>query len=248
MQPTDKIKDKIKKLLALAQSPNEAEAQSAMNKAIELMQKYSIEESEVHGKKMESVILHVDFIIIPKWVIYLINGVSISAGVFCVYAHGHRGDKWRSGSKGRFYLTGRTADIENVKYIGDFLQKQILKMSEEFTKSLPKHMDGMTKQKKSKSYRIGLSAGISKRMQEITDKFFSDLPVGKDLVPVADNKQKLSEAEDLFAQNNEFKHGESSSKIDYSAMAQGTADSKKIQINHGVEGFDNHNDVMLLEA
>jgi len=48
LQNEDKIIDKIKKLLALASSPNEAEAKSAMNKAQQLIADYCIQEHKLY--------------------------------------------------------------------------------------------------------------------------------------------------------------------------------------------------------
>lgn len=50
------IKDKIKKLLALATSPNENEARAALLKARELMAKYKLEEYDLESKKDASVV------------------------------------------------------------------------------------------------------------------------------------------------------------------------------------------------
>lgn len=50
-------KEKIKKLLALSQSPVEAEATAALTKARELMAKYKIEQSEINGISDEDMTL-----------------------------------------------------------------------------------------------------------------------------------------------------------------------------------------------
>lgn len=47
------IKEKIKKLLALATSPNENEARSALLKAKELMAKHKLEEADINPEKTE---------------------------------------------------------------------------------------------------------------------------------------------------------------------------------------------------
>ena len=50
------IKDKIKKLLALATSPNENEAKAALLKAKKLMMDHKISEAEVQGLNKQELI------------------------------------------------------------------------------------------------------------------------------------------------------------------------------------------------
>ena len=50
MNDLDKIKDRIRKLLALSKSDNENEAMIAMEKANELMAGYNLDESAGKGK------------------------------------------------------------------------------------------------------------------------------------------------------------------------------------------------------
>lgn len=51
----DKISDLIRKCLALADSPNESEAEAAMSKAQELLEKYNLSMEEVKLRDQDSI-------------------------------------------------------------------------------------------------------------------------------------------------------------------------------------------------
>lgn len=230
--PNENIRRKIEKLLRLATSPNENEAKSAMDKAVKLMQKHSIEESQLNGNRMITSLIDTDYTIIPNWVTSLYDGVSISAGVYCCYQNGIRGTEL----KGKFFLTGREADVQNVAYIIIVLNSQIMRMSKKYTKTIDGMYTNMEKQTMAKSYRIGMVQGLTDRMMEMTEKFFRERPKGKDLVVVANHITKFQEAMDLFESENEVESQSRQQTTNAMAMMAGKSDSSKITINQGVDG------------
>lgn len=230
--PNQKIREKIEKLLRLATSPNENEAKSAMDKAVKLMQEHSIEESQLNGNTMITSLIETDYTIIPSWVTSLYDGVSTSAGVYCCYQNGRRG----SNIKGKFFLTGREADVQNVAYIIIVLNSQIMSMSKKYAKTINGMYTNNEKQTMAKSYRVGMVRGLTNRMMEMTEKFFKERPKGKDLIVVADHVTKFQEAMDLFKSDNKVKSQSRQQTTDARALIAGESDSLKISINQGVDG------------
>jgi len=240
---SEKIKARIIKLLALATSSNEAESLSAMNKAVELMQKYSIDENQLHKQTIETLQIETKYKLIPSWVAVLYNEISKSAGVYCVYNNAIGFNN----TNAEFYLSGRKSDILNVEYITTYLMAQIEKMSKEFTKTLPKDMKPMDKQQMSKSYRMGMSVGLGARMNEITKEFFKEIN-STALVPVDDNIVKYNEAEEDFLKDNKVNMTKRTATLHQEAADRGNQDSAKISINKSIDGtVTPHEDALLLK-
>ena len=237
----DKIKQRIIKLLALSTSPNEEEAKSAMNKAIELMQKYSIDENQLNKQNIKTLTIKTKYKIIPSWITVLYDQVSKSAGVYCVYNNmiGFNNEY------AEFFLTGRESDVKNVEYIAEYLMHRVYSMSSEFHKTLPKDMDGTEKQKILKSYRIGLSIGIGERMNEMTKQFFKEHN-STALVPVDDNIVKYEEAESEFLKNHKVNTSGRNEQLHIEAANIGRKDSESIQLHQSIDGTKTTEDTILI--
>lgn len=118
------VKDKIKKLLALSQSPNENEARDALLKAKEFMAKYKLSEDDFEGQDAE--LRHVIYEDI-KWTtdsgnIWMAELCQVIAENYCCVA------AWRTRRGTRTHtlqLTGMGEDVdlckEVIKYAIDFI-------------------------------------------------------------------------------------------------------------------------------
>lgn len=228
------MKAKIEKLLQLATSDNENEAALAMSKAVDLMNKHSIDEGQLHGKELKTVEFQLKYKVIPVWVIDLVYMVTNASGIYTVYQN-TRNSQFHNAS---FYFSGTEADVENIVYILTFLIREIEKKSKKYTKTLPSYLDNMEKQAKSKAYRLGLAHGIGDRMGELTDQFFKEYAeTSTSLVPVADHKQKKTNAEEWYKKDHEVRQASSKTQLpDQDAVNAGKADSASISINKGVDG------------
>lgn len=117
------IKDKIKKLLALAGSPNENEAKAALLKARELMAKHKLEEHDFESESRELVHLQCDDV---KWTtdsgnVWMVEICTLLADNYCCTA------AWST--KGRTHtliVTGFDEDAELCKEACKYAIKFVL--------------------------------------------------------------------------------------------------------------------------
>jgi len=228
----DKIKNKIAKLLRLAESSNKNEAESAMAKAVSLMNKHNLSESDLYDDTIILCQKETRWSVIPNWVISLYSGVSKSAGVYFCYMNMRNSTL----HKAFMFLNGRQSDVDNVEYIAEFLINRINSMSKDFTKSLPKELSGMQKQAKAKSYRMGLVDGITENMLKMTNDFFSSIDSSKSLIPIEDNITRMEQAKDAFLQKHTVKESRSTAKYNSNDFDAGKKDASNINIHKGVSG------------
>lgn len=85
MESREKIIEKIRKLLALSNSPNQAEAESAMRFAQKLMEQYRIESTDIEMGEVDSVVLSQGQgrVKLTVWQTILLNGIARSN--FCTF-------------------------------------------------------------------------------------------------------------------------------------------------------------------
>lgn len=130
MTKTEKIVDRIKKLLALSRSSNEHEAASAAAKAHKLMMEHSIDQAALRKNKPPRVI---EFSIGEEtrpyeWRLVLIGGLAEAFG--CEYYYQDVMGKSRIGPrKARFMFIGPEIQKDAISYMHDFLIKDINRLA-----------------------------------------------------------------------------------------------------------------------
>jgi hypothetical protein len=131
----EKLIDKIKKLLALAGSPNEFEASSAATRAAELMQEHQIVEAQlridddetvaepiIEGAEAEEATNRLD-----AWRFRLAAACANSVG-----AHAWTRSAWVDGKRGRgIKLFGRESAVQTATYQYQFLSREIERLANE---------------------------------------------------------------------------------------------------------------------
>lgn len=124
MTEMENAKEKIKKLLSLANSDNENEAMLAMKKAQELMAKHKLEKAEIEKDEMDIVHVTTDFWfsrLKKYWMSYLIHAIAEN---FCVKDYVKIYPK---SSRKRICLVGREEDISVCMdvfiYAADHIEK-----------------------------------------------------------------------------------------------------------------------------
>ena len=146
MEELERVKRRVKKLLALSKSPNENEAASALRKANELMADYKLTAEQFFDYTNAKVKGTKRFI---RWRVVLANAVE------------------------NLYATYHYSDYEgNIVFIGEELD---VFMSTEMYKYLVKTIDRMAKQnirknakyKYRQSYRAGIASRLYDRMYEL---------------------------------------------------------------------------------
>lgn len=132
----ENIKTKIQKLLALASSPNEHEAQRAMEMANALLLKYNLDMSELPEAKDDREIVEETFELGTsafQWKIQL--AVAIARHNFCEVLLGYRNR--------RLYFIGRRCNVDATRDIYTWVTMQLLSICREERKRVnPVEWDG----------------------------------------------------------------------------------------------------------
>lgn len=159
----ENIKNKIKKLLALAASPNEHEAKAALLKARELMAKHKINKNEVVEKKGEVIDILTDITCTKRKNAWIINLSDIIADNYCCAAYRSRRYKAKKNTVG---FIGLDEDIEiciNIfKYAVDCVLANIKSLKKEYAEIYTNDFLN----KLCESYGFGFCSGVHKAFEE----------------------------------------------------------------------------------
>ncbi len=117
----DKIKDKIKKLIALSESANPHEASSALSKAITLMQKYQLSQTDINKTDLLTVTQDHYQHNMSGQDGALISGIAATHGVFMFKVPANR----NTGKRAQVILTGLKGDIESTQCFIEIVARQI---------------------------------------------------------------------------------------------------------------------------
>ncbi len=148
-----KVIAKIQKLFALASSPNEAEAKSAMEKAHALLSAYNLSMSDVKGTT-ETAVSSVD---VPETREHLWRSslfFSVCTFNFCAMVK-IKGP----GSAVTYQIFGREANVASTIAMHDYLVSCVLRL----TKSAREVIGGFVPQ----DFKFGMVQRLGERMQEI---------------------------------------------------------------------------------
>lgn len=160
--------EKVRKLLALAESPNEAEAKAALLKAQAIVAKYKIEEAQLgEGSKVDEVATipaNISFNSRTKWKSSVVNVLAEHMGCFSVVNHTRRSQTYH------LSLVGLKKDagiaVEAAKFAVGFLSGQIEAMKKRLSKEYPgapfrRYRDDMCL-----SYGLGFASGLECALKE----------------------------------------------------------------------------------
>jgi hypothetical protein len=142
------VLEKVKKLLALAKSPSEAEAAAALAKASVLLAKYGLSMAEVRQDEdvQEAVLLEKKRL--RSWESFLV--AVVCKATFTEALH------YRTQAVGRILLIGREVNIITARELFAYLHRQILILGRAHSPSIA-HVD---------SFRQGLVQRIGERLAE----------------------------------------------------------------------------------
>jgi hypothetical protein len=229
----EKIKEKIQKLLNLSLSDNEHESSAAMNKAMELMNKYDVSIDEVKKQPIISSNLELLWIYPPSWALDLLNDLCKVSGCYCAWKNGYSiyGKKYYA----TLIVTGRSRDVENTVYLCSFLMRfinnKINKTRREYTNhpNITSIMDG---------YRVGLIKGVITKIEEGQTTFFNTHNTTENaLVPV---NTKVKEAEEFYKSLHKVKaHNFAGIRsVDGEMMDKGLNEGLSVNIHQAVNTSD----------
>ena len=182
-----KVKSRIEKLLRLSLSDSAHEATLAAQKAIELMDKYSITREDLNK---ESIVIHkieIEYARVPGWVRKLYKNIASINGCYMLWRDGRKeGNKLAK--KAKIILVGIQSDIENIDYYVDVLKKEITKKAEIFKKEV------ISEREMVKSYRMGLVQGLYNVLYKASQEFNKTIK-NNALVPV---DTRVKEAREFY--------------------------------------------------
>jgi hypothetical protein len=168
----DKVIDRIRKLMALANSSNEHEAAAAAARSAELMARHRL--TEVDWQISEGVAQEVGDFELDRsrrrisWLAVLAAGVA--AGFACrAYS-----SRWRGQVSLR--IVGRPADVDAVRYMYAYLAKELRRLADEEWATSPRA--GTTTRQWKNAFRVAAAKEIAGRMREAQASVLANAPEG----------------------------------------------------------------------
>lgn len=225
--PSDKILDRIRRLLALSTSSNEFEAALAASKAQDLLLKYNLEMSQIKQDRGDEVERwNFQTPLFDVWLGPLMNAVATANLCRVVqgksYMPGHRnGNDFVPGRDMReFYLFGKRPNLEVTEFMYAYLAAEIDRLT-------PKGKGVKYKT----SFRIGAVNTVAERLRQELKNFQSSEET-RALIVVSDTAlaEKVREAFPKLSKGRSVNVG------DYGAYMDGKAAGKSIQFRQGVSG------------
>lgn len=212
------IKEKIERLLALAERGTEHEAASAAEKAANLMAKYGIERASLNPQDRKDEPVKVGVLwqspnsAVPTWIGVLSIAVQHLFNVEVI----------RSGT--RVLAVGRSTDLEVARLV---LATYIQAIARGARRA--KQADGLLGRSQLNSYRVGSASEISRRAREASLKYQSEAS-GEGII-VFDSDRRI--VRDAFAKK--FPNAITKSKVaarNNAGLAAGRRDGKNISLGH----------------
>jgi hypothetical protein len=234
------IKKKIEKLLQLAMSNNPHEAELAAQRAVELMQKHSLQREDIMMGEVISRTFEIEYARIPVWIRKLYNGLSYINGCYMVWIHGRRSsDHHTLLKKSKIILTGRECDVLNTEYFLQVFIREIEKKAKQHSQFLGKRRNKRTELQ---AYRIGLGKGLIDKMAAAMEKYETQQADTHSNLPIAmDDRYEYAKA--YYLKNNDVRSVEMNVKKTLSYYL-GQRDAKKVDIHRPIHS---ENDTLVLD-
>ncbi len=213
--------EKIKKLLALANSSNEHEAALAAGHAQRLLSEHNLAMSDIDTTDKPDSADKIDVVVpknLPKWLRYLCSGVSTAFDCQTVHYP----------TSGKMAFIGVGADVAVASYTFNYLHHVVRKLGRNFLKH---HVDdritGRERTLQQQSYFLGAVSTISLRLRE--QKIQTPI-TSTALVPVKDALIKRAMGELGVLRTVKSRR----SFINTDAYGRGQADGRQVGINKGI--------------
>ena len=201
---TDKVIDKIKKLLALAKSSNANEAALALNRAQKLMQEYAVTFTDVQLADCATSESLLDAKGVNKYEIILIHLIAYAFGIEPIVSYTKINWKVRA----KVCFLGISPQPELAQYCFDVLYRQLKQSRSQYIKQQSKRCKAATKTKRGDAFaeawvmsayrtvqKFALNDGQLTLIQTYKDNSFNDLETSKG----RDRTKGTSRAKDYLA-------------------------------------------------
>jgi hypothetical protein len=223
METNNPIIEKIKKLLALANSSNEHEAALAAGHAQRLLSEHNLAMADIEATHKPDKADKVETSVsktLPKWLRYLSSGVSTAFDCQAVHFP----------SKGTMSFIGVGADVQVAAYTFAYLDRTVRRLCTNYMKfhvssTIPSRHRELMRQ----SYYLGAVSTINTRLRE--QKVQTPITTGA-LVPVKAGliKQAMKEIGNLRTVRSR------KSYINTDAYTKGQTDGRQVGIHKGIGG------------
>lgn len=217
----EKIIDRIRKLFALAESPNEAEAISAMEKAHALLLQYNLTLNDIN-KEQKTDIQEIVFAEVgrirgwKKLLIYYVTKANYCSFFTSVY-HG----SYKNGIEGKqvINIVGRNANIISAKEMLEYIFESIERLAKN------------KKHNEKESYKIGFTESICIRLKEIWENEHKKIETCTALIIVDDELKRYMNQKNLLSKQNQ------APKVkDENGYVQGREDGNNFSLNGQING------------
>lgn len=217
------IIEKIKKLLALANSSNEHEAALAAAHAQRLLSEHNLAMADIEAAHKPDKADKVETAVsksLPKWLRHLSAGVSTAFDCQAVHHP----------ATGRMTFIGVGADVQIAAYTFTYLERTVRKLCATYMK---RHAGGTLaarhRELMRQSYYLGAVSTITARLRE--QKVQTPVTTGA-LVPVKEGliKQAMNEIGNLRTVHSRRSY------VNSDAYGSGQTDGERVGIHHGING------------
>ena len=227
---------RIKKLLALSSSPNQAEAEAAMAKAMELMTRHNLDQATIdaHAREQEDPFRKADGILVPKMTIddRLIVGIlerHFSVKVVWVQRYNSLGRK-----ESVLTFIGRASAIEVATYLHGFLKSTFAQLFKSYCKAQGFRLNAAGLRE---SYYRGLATGLHEKLAAERARVQAEAPAVQQAgLVLAEDAARLNEALALFFPRMVQSKHRAPSHLNHGAMDAGKQDASGIAMRQGMTG------------
>lgn len=218
----DRVLDKIKKCLALANSAEPHEAAAAMRQAQKLMDKYNVDHSDVEQAEVGELLIRsrVSVSRCKPWEMKFMQMIARAYGCLVLWtpSNSHYQQVF-----GTWRLVGLKSQLKLAEYVAEVLMRRLVKQRAEFVRILPGYLDRIEKAVEGDGFASGWVQSVSQtvvefsRTEEIKPRLdkYVDTTFGKDLENSKSQKREVGD-------------------LGYNA---GHAAGSKEQLNRPVDGF-----------
>ena len=228
---SNKIKEKIEKLLNLSMSDNEHEAALALERALKLMNEHNITKDEIYKQNFISKTFEINYLRVPDWLTKIYTYMSEISG--CVFTWTNGRGYLDKKAKGRF--TGRERDVENAIYLSEFLKREVDRKTKKYKAEIDEVYTEKYKRILLKSYKIGIIDTVSKKLFARQNQFFTEQTAGTDLVCM-DRETRINESMSFLEEllGNKVKDHKSQAQYEKQGLRDGINAGKEIELNQAV--------------
>ncbi len=226
MTADDNLINKVKKLLALTESPNEAEATLAAEKAQELMLRYGIQLAQVAAAEGDRVGVNREMVNgkVDPWRRYLAAAVAKSMGGQLLYSNEYR--KWT----GTLEFWGERGTTASMVAMYQYLEAQLLAISAIGAANEGRERrwcNAAESMRWRRSFLLGAVTRISSRLEERKQSMVAESDDSMALVRLTDAVQDaIDEKYDRLRKERKPTHD-----IDYRAYDKGRAAGSNVDFN-----------------